>query len=54
MRPLHGHQDFVLCVGFSADGRWLASGGADNRLFLPVSTWERRQRRHAEDDALAS
>jgi len=34
MRPLHGHQDFVLCVGFSPDGRWLASGGADNRLFL--------------------
>ncbi len=34
MRPLVGHQDLVLCVAFSADGRWLASGGADNRLFL--------------------
>lgn len=34
MRPLSGHQDFVLCAEFSPEGRWLASSGIDHRVIL--------------------
>jgi len=32
--PFYGHTCRVGCVAFSADGRWLASGGADGAVHL--------------------
>jgi eukaryotic-like serine/threonine-protein kinase len=31
-KTLHGHEDKVLCVAFSHDGKLLASGGSDNKI----------------------
>lgn len=45
LRAFEGHTDQVNCFALSADGRWLASGGRNNELFLWEFTTGKIQRR---------
>ncbi|KAK3307830.1 uncharacterized protein B0T15DRAFT_86264 [Chaetomium strumarium] len=45
-RVLVGHEDYVFCVAFSPNGRWLASGGDEDRILL----WDLAEQQAATGD----
>jgi WD40 repeat protein len=46
--PLIGHEDVVLCLAFSLDGSWLASGGKDSMVLI----WQFKKDGQPVDPAL--